>query len=86
MKDHVNIYEARTHFSKIIERAEHGETIVIARNNVPIVEMRPVKVGRAELAERFRALRERVRNRNGGKSVLRPGETWRDLIDEGRRY
>jgi hypothetical protein len=31
------------------------------------------------------ARRERIRERNGGDSVLRPGETSLELIDGGRR-
>ncbi len=86
MSEQMNIYEARTHFSKIIERAEHGETIIIARNNVPIVELRPVRHDLTLLGERLRALRERIRDENGGKSILDAGETFRDLINQGRRY
>jgi hypothetical protein len=31
------------------------------------------------------ALPESIRERNGGQPLLRLGETWRDLVDEGRR-
>ena len=32
----VNIHEAKTHFSKLIERVEQGEEITIARAGVPV--------------------------------------------------
>ena len=32
----VNIHEAKTHFSRLVERAEHGERITIARDGVPV--------------------------------------------------
>ena len=32
----VNIHEAKTHFSRLVERAEHGERITIARAGVPV--------------------------------------------------
>lgn len=32
----VNIYEAKTHFSRLIEAAERGEEIVIARAGQPV--------------------------------------------------
>lgn len=32
----VNIHDAKTHFSRLIERAEHGERITIARAGVPV--------------------------------------------------
>jgi prevent-host-death family protein len=36
-----NVYEARTHFSRLIERAATGEEIVIARSGVPLVKLVP---------------------------------------------
>jgi len=32
----VNIHDAKTHFSRLVERAEHGERITIARAGVPV--------------------------------------------------
>lgn len=39
----VNIHEAKTHLSKLLERVENGETIVIARAGKPVAELQPVK-------------------------------------------
>ena len=36
-----NTYEARTHFSRLIERAAAGEEIVIARAGEPLVKLVP---------------------------------------------
>lgn len=36
----VNIHEAKTHLSKLLERVENGETIVIARAGKPVAELR----------------------------------------------
>jgi len=36
-----NVYEARTHFSRLVERAATGEEIVIARAGVPLVKLVP---------------------------------------------
>lgn len=36
----VNIYDAKTNLSRLVERAERGEQIVIARNGRPVVELR----------------------------------------------
>jgi prevent-host-death family protein len=38
----VNVYEARGQFSKLLDEAEAGEEIVIARNGTPIVRLVPV--------------------------------------------
>lgn len=38
----VNIHEAKTHLSRLIERAEQGEEIVIAKAGTPKVRLTPV--------------------------------------------
>jgi len=35
----VNIHEAKTHFSKLVERVEAGEEVVIARNGKPVAKL-----------------------------------------------
>lgn len=37
----VNIHEAKTHLSKLIERVKNGEEVVIAKNGVPEVRLVP---------------------------------------------
>jgi prevent-host-death family protein len=39
----VNIHEAKTHFSRLIERAEHGETLIIARAGKPVARIVPLE-------------------------------------------
>jgi prevent-host-death family protein len=39
--EQVNIHEAKTHFSKLVERAEAGEEVVIARNGKPVAKLVP---------------------------------------------
>lgn len=38
----VNIHYAKTHLSKLIEQAESGEEVVLARNGKPAVKLTPV--------------------------------------------
>ncbi len=38
----VNIYDAKTHFSKLVEAAERGEDIVIARAGRPVARLVPL--------------------------------------------
>lgn len=38
----VNIHYAKTHLSKLIEQAENGEEVVLARNGKPAVALVPV--------------------------------------------
>jgi prevent-host-death family protein len=35
----VNIHEAKTHFSSLVERVESGETVIIARRGKPVVKL-----------------------------------------------
>ena len=39
----VNIAEAKAHLSHIVERAYNGEKITIAKNNLPLVDLIPLK-------------------------------------------
>ena len=42
MSDVVNMHEAKTTLSRLVERALAGEEIVIARNGTPLVRLVPV--------------------------------------------
>ncbi len=42
MPTHVNVHEAKTKLSQLVERAEAGEDIVIARNGKPVARLVPV--------------------------------------------
>ena len=35
----INVHEAKTHLSRILQRVSQGETIVIARNGRPIAKL-----------------------------------------------
>ena len=41
-----NIHEAKTHFSKLIERARQGEDIIVAKAGTPMVRLVPVEAPR----------------------------------------
>jgi prevent-host-death family protein len=36
-----NIHDAKTHFSKYLEKVAKGQTVVVCKRNVPIAEIRP---------------------------------------------
>jgi len=60
MAESVNVYEAKTHLSQLIDRAAAGEEIVIARAGRPVARLVPL----ADLPSRRRspgAWRGRVR-------------------------
>jgi prevent-host-death family protein len=41
MSDVVNVHEAKTHLSRLLERVEAGESITIARAGTPIADLVP---------------------------------------------
>ena len=50
--DHVNMHEAKTHLSKLVERVERGEEIVIDRAGKPVAKLVPLprpKAGKRKL-------------------------------------
>jgi prevent-host-death family protein len=56
----VGMHEAKTNLSQLVERAEAGEDIIIARNGTPVARLVPV-AGTADLASVRGAWRGRVR-------------------------
>lgn len=46
-----NIAEAKAKLSELVARAEHGETIVIARGGKPVVEFKLAETARAGLRQ-----------------------------------
>ena len=62
----VNIHAAKTHFSRLVERAANGEEIIIAKAGKPIARLMPLAVpvrrrrpgllkGKIKIAEDFDA-------------------------------
>lgn len=39
----VNIHEAKTHFSKLIERVRLGEEVIVAKAGTPVARLVPVQ-------------------------------------------
>lgn len=65
MADPVNMHEAKTELSRLVERALAGEDVIIARAGVPVVRLVPLArqgkrklgqwAGRVRMAEDFDA-------------------------------
>jgi len=55
----VNIHDAKTHLSKLIERAENGEDVIIARAGKPVVRL--VAIASPERGRRFGAMKGKAR-------------------------
>ena len=69
----VNIHEAKTHLSRLIERVESGQEVVIARAGRPVARLIPFRVrksprvpgawrGRVQLAPDFDRVDDAIRD------------------------
>jgi prevent-host-death family protein len=82
--DTVGTFDAKTHLSKLLDRVERGERIVITRNGKPVADLVPHDDA-ADPSMRRRA--QAVEALRRFKRIKLPkGVTIRDLIEEGRRY
>lgn len=43
-----NVHEAKAQLSRLLDRVEAGEVVVICRRNVPVAEIRPIAAARRE--------------------------------------
>jgi prevent-host-death family protein len=80
-KTTVAAYDAKTHFSKLLERVAGGEEITITRHGSPVARMVPAK--QAAGSEERRAAIEAMRRLSRGLCLK--GLRVKDLIAEGRR-
>lgn len=57
----VNIHEAKTHLSRLLERVAHGDTVVIAKAGKPIAKIVPLTSEEARPARRLGFMAGRMR-------------------------
>ena len=77
----IGLFEAKTHLSELVMRAEQGEEVIITRHNRPVARLVPfVAVTQAPAARRaaLKALLQSARLRKLGMD-------WKALRDEGRK-
>ncbi len=77
----IGLFEAKTHLSELVARAERGEEVIITRHNKPVARLVPIRQGATEAADRRQALAELLA---GAKGCLL-GQDWKAMRDEGRR-
>ena len=77
----IGAYDAKTHFSELLEKVESGAEITITRHGTPVVRLVPIKK-KYSTAER-RAAIARIKQLSEGLNL--GGLKIRDLIREGRR-
>jgi len=79
--NNVGAYQAKTHFSELLEKVEAGEEIIITRHGAPVAKLVPVKK-EASTEERAAAI---TRIQKLGARLSLGGLKIKDLIREGRR-
>ncbi len=84
----VGLFEAKTHLSELIARAERGEEVVITRHNKPVAKLVPISEVSPELYQRrlkildeLQAIGRRI-EADGGPITVEEILQWRD---EGRK-
>ena len=79
-------FDAKTHFSKILEWVAKGKEFVVTKHGKPIAKIGPAiesaQVTEQALIEKRRAAMAWIK---ANPIKLAPGQTIRSLIDEGRR-
>lgn len=77
----IGSFEAKTNFSALLERAEHGEQIIITRRGKPVARLVPIAGAReGKVSEAMAKLRELRKGTTLG------GLSWKELRDAGRKY
>jgi prevent-host-death family protein len=76
----IGAYEAKAHFSELLERVENGQEITITRHGTPIAKLSPINKPTTP-DERREAIR---RWRELSKDITLDGLKIKDLINEGR--
>lgn len=77
----VGAYDAKTHFSALLERVENGEAITITRHGLPVARLVPVRP--AATVDERRAAIQSIRDLAKGNRLR--GLKVKQLIAEGRR-
>jgi prevent-host-death family protein len=84
MNKPVGSFEAKTHFSELLERAEHGEEIVITRRGKPVARLIPM-AHQQPGGKSVRAILKRLKKRARAAGIDRfDWAEWKACRDEGR--
>ena len=82
MANHIGAFEAKTHFSQILEKAEKGEDFIITKRGKPVAKIIPFEqepeMTFKEAIEQLREFRKLYRGKPGDFNI-------KEAIEEGRR-
>lgn len=76
------LFEAKTHLSELIARAERGEEVVITRHHKPVAKLVPVDAERGGASVQRRA--SALQALQAFEPIAVDGASLRELIEAGR--
>ncbi len=76
----VGAYDAKTHFSELLEKVESGQEITITRHGTPVARLVPMKK-----VSTPQERREAIARWTAAPRLSLGGLKIRDLVNEGRR-
>lgn len=77
----IGSYEAKTHFSKLLEKVAKGQEVLITKHGMPVAKLVPVRADvQNEIKDAVESLKNLRRGNKLGKDL-----TIRQMIEEGRR-
>ena len=81
MVKEIGIFEAKTHFSQVMEACEKGADYIVTRRGKPVAKIIPIEqdkqMSRKEALEKLMEFRKLYRGKPGSFNI-------REAIDEGR--
>ena len=81
MSQQIGAFEAKTHFSQILEKTEQGEDFIVTRRGKPVAKIIPFRqepeMTFKEAVEGLKEMRKLYRGKSGDFNV-------REAIEEGR--
>jgi prevent-host-death family protein len=77
----IGLFEAKTHLSELVARAEQGDEVIITRHNRPVARIVPIVAAEQSPAARRAALKALLQSASRRKL----GMDWKALRDEGRK-
>jgi len=78
----IGAFDAKTHFSQILEKIENGEDFIITKRGKPVAKIVPFeekKISRKEALKTLREMRKLYRGNPGDFNI-------REAIENGRKY
>lgn len=76
----IGAFEAKTHFSSLLEKVEKGEQIIITKHGHPVARLVPAaKIDHEQVRQAIKGLKEFNKRHSLGKL------DWKKLRDQGRR-